>query len=296
MLIWRSIIPVMIFSRSCLKILLWTAVFLILWMSVTTWSLLPVILSPEFTGWITTRSWSPTCPPTVSWSRIFWGKPFTLVSTVSNSQAGLWWRYFPPSPWSIRVISWFCSFCPFILRYWRLPFCSQVPCPNPLQGEFPQLSVRCEQSVTVLRSLWTAQVRTMKLVILLILTTIWHAKWTSLWKNRPRLLRICELPSLIPCRLRSIPIFFIIPWIWSTGWPSRDVPLRSVTQCKVFPDSTSWHLVVKRESVLSPRKKNMFPSMCTCRICAIMTAFPSFPIFRMNWWNTRFQSWPCSLL
>ncbi len=38
----------------------------------------------------------------------------------------------------------------------------------------------------------------------------------------------------------------------------------------------------KRESVLSPRKKNMFPSMCTCRICAIMTAFPSFPIFRMN--------------
>lgn len=53
-----------------------------------------------------------------------------------------------------------------------LAFCSQVPCPNPLQGEFPQLSVRCEQSVTVLRSLWTAQVRTMKLVILLILTTI----------------------------------------------------------------------------------------------------------------------------
>ncbi len=31
-------------------------------------------------------------------------------------------------------------------------FCSQVPCPNPLQGEFPPLSVRCEQSVTVLRS------------------------------------------------------------------------------------------------------------------------------------------------
>ena len=65
-----------------------------------------------------------------------------------------------------------CSFYPFILRYWCLPFCLQVPCPNPLQGEFPPLSVRCEQSVTVLRSLWTAQVRTMKLVTLLIHTTI----------------------------------------------------------------------------------------------------------------------------